>query len=274
MSRVKAGADTRTPSPIHDDAVADASRRNWLSSNVDQMGQAEMKKRLRERPMRNTGYKPNITKESEGVGKLGEDLETEMCLSTQMECSAAANELPGKSENHEVLATVGGLPGWLEKKACCYQTAGTPCRPIKQGPEICTGFLKDGKHVHLKEGQEITIPTDYNLKGDENLITMSYKKLPVDLKAGNTILCADGTITLTVLSCDLASGTVRCRYYDTFLMKYQERATEKNGSSPFSLTTQIMDSDVVPVTPHDVSVDALVSPSDIVLTSTAALERM
>ncbi|MQL89492.1 hypothetical protein Taro_022065, partial [Colocasia esculenta] len=86
---------------------ADSSRRTWLSSNVDQMGQAEMKKRLRERPMRNTGYKPNITKESEGVGKLGEDLETEMCLSTQMECSAAANELPGKSEIHEVLATAG-----------------------------------------------------------------------------------------------------------------------------------------------------------------------
>ncbi|MQL96045.1 hypothetical protein Taro_028712 [Colocasia esculenta] len=39
-------------------------------------------------------------------------------------------------------------------------------------------------------------------------------------------------------------------------------------------STQIMDSGVVPVTPHDVSVDALVSPSGVVPMSTAALERM
>ncbi|MQL72223.1 hypothetical protein Taro_004558, partial [Colocasia esculenta] len=88
----------------------------------------------------------------------------------------------------------------------------------EKGPEIRTGFLKDGKPVQLKEGQEITISTDYSLKGDENLITMSYKKLPVDLKPGNTILCADGTITLTVLSCDPASGTVRCRCENTAVL--------------------------------------------------------
>lgn len=39
---------------------------------------------------------------------------------------------------------------------------------------------------------------------------MSYKKLPVDLKPGNIILCSDGTITLTVLSCDPEAGTVKC----------------------------------------------------------------
>ena len=44
---------------------------------------------------------------------------------------------------------------------------------------------------------------------------MSYKKLPVPLKPGNTILCSDGTITLTVLSCDPDAGTVRCRCENT-----------------------------------------------------------
>ncbi|CAL9038240.1 unnamed protein product [Musa banksii] len=87
-----------------------------------------------------------------------------------------------------------------------------------KGPEIRTGFLKDGKPIKLTEGQEITINTDYNLKGDENMITMSYKKLPVDLKPGNTILCADGTITLTVLSCDPEGGTVRCRCENTAVL--------------------------------------------------------
>lgn len=84
-----------------------------------------------------------------------------------------------------------------------------------QGPEIRTGFLKDAKPIQLKEGQEVTITTDYDIKGDENMISMSYKKLPVDVKPGNTILCADGTISLTVLSCDPESGTVRCRCENT-----------------------------------------------------------
>lgn len=60
--------------------------------------------------------------------------------------------------------------------------------------------------------------TDYSIKGDENTISMSYKKLPVDLKPGNTILCADGTITLTVLSCDPAAGVVRCRCENTAML--------------------------------------------------------
>ncbi|KAF3784105.1 Pyruvate kinase cytosolic isozyme [Nymphaea thermarum] len=87
-----------------------------------------------------------------------------------------------------------------------------------KGPEIRTGFLKDGKPVQLKEGQEIIISTDYTLKGDGNTITMSYKKLPVDLKPGNTILCSDGTITLTVLSCHPDKGTVRCRCENTAVL--------------------------------------------------------
>ena len=87
-----------------------------------------------------------------------------------------------------------------------------------QGPEIRTGFLKDGKPIQLKEGREITISTDYDIKGDEETISMSYKKLPVDIKPGNTILCADGTITLTVLSCDPAGGTVRCRCENTAML--------------------------------------------------------
>ncbi|XP_042430485.1 pyruvate kinase, cytosolic isozyme-like [Zingiber officinale] len=84
-----------------------------------------------------------------------------------------------------------------------------------KGPEIRTGFLKDGKPITLTEGQEITITTDYSIKGDEKMISMSYKKLPVDLKPGNTILCSDGTITLNVLSCDPKAGTVRCLCQNT-----------------------------------------------------------
>lgn len=80
-----------------------------------------------------------------------------------------------------------------------------------QGPEIRTGFLKDGKPIQLVQGQEITISTDYSLKGDEKMISMSYKKLAEDLRPGSVILCSDGTISLTVLDCAKELGLVRCR---------------------------------------------------------------
>jgi pyruvate kinase len=40
---------------------------------------------------------------------------------------------------------------------------------------------------------------------------MSYKKLAEDVQPGMVILCADGTISFTVLSCDTEAGLVRCR---------------------------------------------------------------
>ena len=39
----------------------------------------------------------------------------------------------------------------------------------------------------------------------------SYKKLPVDMKPGMQILCADGSIVLEVISADAKAGTVRAR---------------------------------------------------------------
>ncbi|URE16628.1 Pyruvate kinase [Musa troglodytarum] len=87
-----------------------------------------------------------------------------------------------------------------------------------QGPEIRTGFLRDGKPIQLKKGQELIISTDYGIRGDENMISMSYNKLAEALKPDGVILCADGTITLTVLACDSSSGLVRCRCENSALL--------------------------------------------------------
>lgn len=70
-----------------------------------------------------------------------------------------------------------------------------------QGPEIRTGFLKGGQKVRLVKGREIMITTDYEHQGDADMIAMSYKSLPKDVAPGGVILCADGSITLTVLEC-------------------------------------------------------------------------
>jgi pyruvate kinase len=89
---------------------------------------------------------------------------------------------------------------------------------IFQGPEIRTGFLKDKKPIQLQQGQEITITTDYSIEGDENMISMSYPKLAEDLKPQSVILCADGTISLTVLDCDKERRLVRCRCENSALL--------------------------------------------------------
>ncbi|KAL2643733.1 hypothetical protein R1flu_011320 [Riccia fluitans] len=80
-----------------------------------------------------------------------------------------------------------------------------------KGPEIRTGMLKDGKPISIVKDKEITITTDYDFKGDENTIALSYKRLAEDVQPGSTILLADGSITLTVLECDVAGGKVKCK---------------------------------------------------------------
>ncbi|KAG0602262.1 hypothetical protein M758_10G002800 [Ceratodon purpureus] len=87
-----------------------------------------------------------------------------------------------------------------------------------KGPEIRTGELAAGKPIQLVRNKEIWITTDYTHKGDENMISMSYKKLAVDLEPGNTILCSDGSITMTVLECDTAKGMVKCRCENTAML--------------------------------------------------------
>ncbi|XP_027346519.1 pyruvate kinase, cytosolic isozyme isoform X1 [Abrus precatorius] len=101
----------------------------------------------------------------------------------------------------------------LDNLRTAMENTGILCAVMldTKGPEIRTGFLKDGKPIQLKQGQEIMISTDYSIKGDVNMICMSYKKLAEDVKPGSVILCSDGTISFTVLSCDKQLGLVRCR---------------------------------------------------------------
>lgn len=108
----------------------------------------------------------------------------------------------------------------LDNLRTAMQNTGILCAVMldTKGPEIRTGLLKDGKPIQLKQGQEITISTDYTIRGDENMISMSYKKLVEDLEPNSVILCSDGTITLTVLDCDKKQGLVRCRCENTAVL--------------------------------------------------------
>jgi pyruvate kinase len=71
-----------------------------------------------------------------------------------------------------------------------------------KGPEIRTGFFKEGvEKIDLQQGQQLKLVTDYAYKGDSTCIAVSYPALPTSVKPGNTILCADGSLSLTVKEC-------------------------------------------------------------------------
>ena len=81
-----------------------------------------------------------------------------------------------------------------------------------KGPEIRTGFFADGaKSIEVKKGETITLTSDYDFKGHSKKLACSYSKLASSVNPGQSILVADGSLVLTVLSCDVAAGEVLTR---------------------------------------------------------------
>lgn len=66
------------------------------------------------------------------------------------------------------------------------------------GPKIRTGKLQN-KSIELKEGATFTFTID-EVMGDERRVTTTYRELPEDVKAGDTILLDDGKMALRVVS--------------------------------------------------------------------------
>jgi len=71
-----------------------------------------------------------------------------------------------------------------------------------KGPEIRTGFFREdvGDKIELVQGQKLKLVTDYQFKGDNMCFAVSYDKLCQSVKPGNIILCADGSLSLRVVS--------------------------------------------------------------------------
>merc|ERR550539_1205766 len=80
------------------------------------------------------------------------------------------------------------------------KAAGRPVAILldTKGPEIRTGFFKEGGKINLVAGEELKLVTDYSFKGDKTCFALSYDKLCQSVKEGNIILCADGSLSLKV----------------------------------------------------------------------------
>ena len=63
--------------------------------------------------------------------------------------------------------------------------------------------------------QEVTVTADYDAKGNKGLIACSYPKIAEDLKPGNEIRCADGSLVLRVEECLPDKKCVRCKAVNT-----------------------------------------------------------
>lgn len=69
-----------------------------------------------------------------------------------------------------------------------------------QGPKIRVGTFPNGPHV-LQDGDPFTITTEA-VEGDGTIASTSYAELARDVKPGDPILIADGTVELRVISTD------------------------------------------------------------------------
>ena len=65
-----------------------------------------------------------------------------------------------------------------------------------KGPEVRVKSFKEGK-VQLQPGQRFILTAD-DCEGDANRVSITYKNLPQDVKAGNAILIDDGLIGMVV----------------------------------------------------------------------------
>lgn len=67
-----------------------------------------------------------------------------------------------------------------------------------KGPEYRIKTFKDGK-IHLNEGDDFVFTAD-EIEGDETRVSVNYKDLANDLKAGDTILLNNGLLKFSVIS--------------------------------------------------------------------------
>ncbi len=69
-----------------------------------------------------------------------------------------------------------------------------------KGPEIRLGSFKDGV-VEIEQGQEFTL-TSREVEGNSEIVRMSYKDLPGDVKIGGRVLIDDGLVEFEIVSKD------------------------------------------------------------------------
>ena len=98
--------------------------------------------------------------------------------------------------------------GRLAKLKEIRKETGSPVAALldTKGPEIRLGDFETGK-IELQKGQDFTL-TARDIMGNQNEVSITYKQLPKDVKAGSSILLDDGLIGLEVK--EVAGDDIHC----------------------------------------------------------------
>lgn len=113
---------------------------------------------------------------------------------------ARLNFSHGTHEDHlRKIKTIREIADRLSKPVAILQDLG--------GPKIRVGLMKEGG-AELKQGNEFYLIT-HELIGDEKRASINYSSLPQEVKLGDRILLADGTIELKVL--EKSEHEIRCK---------------------------------------------------------------
>ena len=76
-----------------------------------------------------------------------------------------------------------------------------------KGPEIRTGFVKDGGTIEIRRGDPIILTTE-EVEGTTDRLSISYKNLPREVHVGGHIFLADGLVDLEITAID--GPDIRC----------------------------------------------------------------
>ncbi|MEQ9617814.1 MAG: pyruvate kinase [Deltaproteobacteria bacterium] len=103
------------------------------------------------------------------------------------------------SEHKERIDTIRRISDDLNKPVAILQDLA--------GPKIRIGGIKSGS-VILESGSDFTL-TSRSVPGDENEVSVNYKKLPTKVNARDTLLLSDGSIELKVI--ETSKEDIICR---------------------------------------------------------------
>jgi len=81
---------------------------------------------------------------------------------------------------------------------CFLEFCWTP--KVPRSERFFFGEDEVGDKIELVKGQELKLVTDNSFLSDSTCIAVSYPKLPTSVKLGGIILCADGSLSLSVRS--------------------------------------------------------------------------
>ncbi|HEX6174828.1 MAG TPA: pyruvate kinase [Candidatus Binatia bacterium] len=132
--------------------------------------------------------------------------------------------------------TVSGHESIIRRIRDVAEETGKPVAILQDlpGPKIRLGVFKDGS-VELHAGDRFRLTTD-EVPGDHECASVSYSKLPDEVRPGQSILLADGTVELEVESA--APRKIVCRVVLGGVLTNHKGVNVVGGSSSLPAFTE------------------------------------